>query len=114
MKENELTEITLHKNQIDLNALANQIINLVCEKISHKTTNDLKILFDGYLDKLTNEKPEKYLTQKDVCERLNFSPTTLYRREKTGAIVRDMSNGKTPFYSEKQIEKYLRTTNQKE
>ncbi|MCD8210945.1 MAG: MerR family transcriptional regulator [Prevotella sp.] len=54
--------------------------------------------------KLSEKKPDERISQKEVCEILHKSISTLNRWEKEGYLIPAGRNGKTPYYYRSQID----------
>lgn len=61
------------------------------------------------LGQTTNERMEnQYLTTEEVCRRLGVSKTTLFRFRKEGMISPSYFIGRSPRFTEEDIENYLK------
>ncbi|WP_298902454.1 hypothetical protein [uncultured Psychroserpens sp.] len=98
-------KLFIEESKIDLNQIANLVINHITESVSKNIIYSVKELLENHFPK--QEEKIEYYTQKEAMDRLKISRSTFFQRERRGIIERDGWNGRRPLYSIKQIENLL-------
>lgn len=95
-------EVALQQN-LEVNLLQTLVglFRAGIDYLLQEQNNQMRVMFDEYL--LNNEKEDKYLKIKQVCDLLGIERQTLNNWKKKGVLKPDSYIGKSPVYLESKI-----------